>query len=66
MPGGLAIGVPGELRGYHEAWQKFGKLPWAKLVEPTLLLCKEGYRLSQPQYDALTFRQSISEDPIFR
>lgn len=65
--GGLAIGVPGELKGYHEAWKRFGKLPWKNLVEPTVKICHEGYHLSQHQYDALTFRPTvISEDPIFR
>ncbi|XP_014274888.1 glutathione hydrolase 1 proenzyme isoform X3 [Halyomorpha halys] len=63
--GGLAIGVPGELRGYYEAWKRFGKLEWAKLVEPTVKLCGEGYILSQPQYESLLFRPAIADDPVF-
>ncbi|XP_044013851.1 scoloptoxin SSD14-like [Aphidius gifuensis] len=38
--GALAIGVPGEVAGYWEAHQKYGKLAWFDLFEPNLQLCK--------------------------
>lgn len=41
--GGLAVAVPGELRGYEAAWQKYGRLPWAELVQPTIDLCLTGH-----------------------
>lgn len=41
--GGLAVAVPGELKGYWEAYKKFGgKVPWRDLVQPTIDLCKNG------------------------
>ncbi|KAI0374193.1 gamma-glutamyltranspeptidase [Pilatotrama ljubarskyi] len=38
--GGLAVGVPGELRGLEEAHRRWGKMPWKRLVEPAVELAK--------------------------
>jgi len=34
--GGLASGVPGELRGLEMAHGKYGKLPWADVFQPAI------------------------------
>ncbi|KAG0704532.1 gamma-glutamyltranspeptidase [Suillus ampliporus] len=39
--GGLAVGVPGEMRGLQEAHGRWGKLPWARLVQPSVDLAAE-------------------------
>ena len=46
MTGAAAVGVPGELKGYYEAWKEYGRLPWRSLVEPAITLCEEGFRVT--------------------
>ena len=41
--GYLVIGVPGTVRGFWEASQRFGTLEWAQLVEPALALARDGF-----------------------
>lgn len=41
--GGKAVAVPGELRGYWAAYNKYGgKIPWKDLIQPTIDLCNNG------------------------
>ncbi|OXC69401.1 gamma-glutamyltransferase [Cryptococcus neoformans] len=44
--GGLAIGVPGELRGLEAAHKLYGTLPWKDVVMPVAELAK-GWRVSR-------------------
>ncbi|KAG1751511.1 gamma-glutamyltranspeptidase [Suillus paluster] len=39
--GGLSVGVPGEMRGLQEAHRRWGTLPWARLVQPSVDLAAE-------------------------
>lgn len=65
--GALAVSVPGELAGYWEAHQRFGKLPWADLFKPSIELCEKGYTLTQAQYDGLVYNKiSIYNDSTLR
>ncbi|XP_058442717.1 scoloptoxin SSD14-like [Malaya genurostris] len=41
--GGLAVAVPGEVKGYWEVHQKYGKLDWKSLIQPTIDLCRSGH-----------------------
>ena len=44
--GPLAPAVPGTVAGLHEAWQRFGSLPWSELVAPAIKLAKDGIVIS--------------------
>src|ERR1700733_5794140 len=42
-----ASGVPGSVDGMAEAHRKYGKLPWAELVQPALDLAQKGFAITQ-------------------
>ncbi len=41
--GYLVIGVPGTVRGFWEAMDRFGALEWSEVVEPALRLARDGF-----------------------
>jgi len=45
--GGQASGVPGELRGTEHLHQKYGKLPWATVMQPAIDVAYNGFPLNE-------------------
>jgi gamma-glutamyltranspeptidase/glutathione hydrolase len=43
----LSVGVPGTVAGLHLAWKERGRLPWKRLVEPAIVLARDGFPLSE-------------------
>ncbi|KAL5035531.1 hypothetical protein BDV3_005431 [Batrachochytrium dendrobatidis] len=65
--GGLAVGVPGELYGYWTAHQKYGKLPWARLVQPSIDLAKHGFLINTDLAQRIKIGEAmIMNSPPFR
>lgn len=59
--GGLAIGVPGELRGLQEAHRRWGTVPWRRLVEPSAKLAA-GWRVQRELARRIQARFLISAE----
>ncbi|KAI4250752.1 MAG: hypothetical protein L6R42_008643 [Xanthoria sp. 1 TBL-2021] len=45
--GGLASGVPGELRGLEYLHRHFGKLSWSRVLQPAISLARNGFNVTQ-------------------
>ena len=46
LVGGRAVGVPGVLRMLEAAHRKHGRLPWADLFAPAIVLAEQGFAIS--------------------
>lgn len=46
VPGGLSVGVPGNIALMAKVHGRWGKLPWAKLFEPAIRLADTGYQVT--------------------
>jgi gamma-glutamyltranspeptidase/glutathione hydrolase len=51
--GHLASGVPGSVAGLVEAHRRFGTLPWKSLVEPAVLLARDGFVIDQYRHTSI-------------
>ncbi|KAI1770774.1 gamma-glutamyltranspeptidase [Hypoxylon cercidicola] len=45
--GGLASGVPGELRGLEHLHKNYGKLSWAEVVMPAVKVARYGFNVTE-------------------
>ncbi|KAI1440993.1 gamma-glutamyltranspeptidase [Annulohypoxylon stygium] len=60
--GGLASGVPGELRGLEYLHKNYGKLPWADVVTPAVKVAREGFKVSE---DLVRYMNSVTPNADF-
>jgi len=61
--GGLAVGVPGELRGLEEAHRRWGVLPWERLVKPAIQIAKGGKTSKELERRLKLFGSFMLNDP---
>ncbi|MEX2643479.1 MAG: gamma-glutamyltransferase [Acetobacterales bacterium] len=48
--GHAAVAVPGSLKAYAEAHERFGRLPWREVVQPAVEQAKEGFVVRPSAY----------------
>jgi gamma-glutamyltranspeptidase / glutathione hydrolase len=53
LTGHLASGVPGSVDGMVQAWERYGTLPWADLLEPAIRLARDGFELGWQEANSL-------------
>jgi gamma-glutamyltranspeptidase/glutathione hydrolase len=56
--GHLAAGVPGSVAGLHEAWKKYGSLPWATLLAPAIKLA-EGHVIDSARSQSIAWSHEL-------
>ncbi|KAK2049740.1 gamma-glutamyltransferase 1 [Colletotrichum somersetense] len=60
--GGLASGVPGELRGLEYLHKRYGKLPWSDVVMPAVGVARRGFRVTE---DLVRYMNSVTPNNKF-
>ncbi len=48
VPGGISVGVPGNIRLMAMVHKRFGKLTWKALFAPAIRLAEQGYTVTPP------------------
>ena len=59
VDGILASGVPGLVKGVYESHKKYGKLPWATVVQPAIDLAEKGFKIYPSLAKALKYRANV-------
>lgn len=60
--GHLAAGVPGTVAGLMAAHERYGKLPWARLVQPAIDLAWNGFSVTETEAERLnSFQEAFQE-----
>lgn len=62
VPGGLSVGVPGNIRLMEMAHRKWGRLKWAKLFTPAIHLADNGFKITPALHDRLKLLQPLWRD----
>jgi gamma-glutamyltranspeptidase/glutathione hydrolase len=63
LEGWRSSGVPGTVRGFALAHQKYGKRNWEALVQPAVDLAQNGFPVSYALAESLKAKRTLADDP---
>src|SRR3954471_12094864 len=66
IPGGLSVGVPGDIAVLELAHKKYGKLKWAMLFQPAIALAERGFSVSRKMASELGEEPQMAQMPDIR
>lgn len=66
IPGGLSVGVPGDVAMLALAHKRYGRLPWAKLFEPAIALADNGFPVGHKLAATLRATPEMARMPDIR
>lgn len=58
-PGGKSIGIPGEIKSFHEMWKKFGRVKWETLFDAAIRLADEGFVVERALVQAMAMYDNV-------
>lgn len=61
---GLSVGTPGAVAMLALAHRQHGRLPWAKLFEPAIVLAEQGFAVSPRLHTLLSAESALKADPV--
>jgi gamma-glutamyltranspeptidase/glutathione hydrolase len=64
VPGGLSVGIPGNIALLARAHERHGKLSWARLFEPAIRLADHGFKVPVRMAAELRYPQNVSVPEI--
>jgi gamma-glutamyltranspeptidase/glutathione hydrolase len=60
IPGGMSVGVPGNIRLAELAHRDHGRLAWARLFDPAIRLARDGFAITPRLFNSLASPRSVA------
>ncbi len=64
MNGALAAGIPGQIAALAHIQEKYGSLPLSRLLQPAILIARNGFTVDEIYRRLLEFRQDVIRQSV--